>query len=180
VDSVGASVNEKFTWLLPPDRVRFTSACHAADEAARRHGRRRGDDPPIEAVKEEDQVADRPHASQPGTVTEAMNEAPLSTFHFRAFFTSGMGFFTDAYDLFIIGTATVLITKQWHLTSSETGLINSMSLVAGFSLLGMLLTLLIPEPAKRSLEDVSGEDEVVRAAEAIVASGGLAGIRDSA
>jgi MFS family permease len=46
--------------------------------------------------------------------------------------TAGMGFFTDAYDLFIIGTATVLITKQWHLTSAETGLINSMTLISAF------------------------------------------------
>jgi PHS family inorganic phosphate transporter-like MFS transporter len=43
-----------------------------------------------------------------------------------------MGFFTDAYDLFIIGTATTLISKQWGLTSSQTGLINSITLLSAF------------------------------------------------
>jgi hypothetical protein len=42
---------------------------------------------------------------------EELNEAPLSRFHSRIIFTSGMGFFTDAYDLFIIGTASALIAK---------------------------------------------------------------------
>jgi PHS family inorganic phosphate transporter-like MFS transporter len=43
-----------------------------------------------------------------------------------------MGFFTDAYDLFIIGTATTLIAKQWGLTSAETGLINAITLLSAF------------------------------------------------
>jgi PHS family inorganic phosphate transporter-like MFS transporter len=66
------------------------------------------------------------------TLDAAIDEAPLSRFHSRAVFTAGMGFFTDAYDLFIIGVATVLITAQWHLSSSETGLINSITLIAAF------------------------------------------------
>ncbi|MGH8981829.1 MAG: MFS transporter, partial [Acidimicrobiales bacterium] len=40
--------------------------------------------------------------------------------------------FTDAYDLFIIGTATTLIAKQWNLSSAETGLINSITLISAF------------------------------------------------
>lgn len=62
----------------------------------------------------------------------ALDEAPLSRFHTRAIVTAGMGFFTDAYDLFIIGTATTLIAKQWHLTSAQTGLVNSVTLFAAF------------------------------------------------
>lgn len=65
-------------------------------------------------------------------LTEAMNEAPVSNYHIKALFTSGMGFFTDAYDLFIIGTASALITKQWHLSTTQTGLINSMTLLGAF------------------------------------------------
>jgi MFS family permease len=61
-----------------------------------------------------------------------LDEAPLSRFHTRAIVTAGMGFFTDAYDLFIIGTATTLIAKQWHLTSSQTGLVNSITLISAF------------------------------------------------
>ena len=63
---------------------------------------------------------------------DALNEAPISRFHTKAIFTSGMGFFTDAYDLFIIGTASTLIAKQWHLDSTQTGLINSMTLLGAF------------------------------------------------
>lgn len=40
-----------------------------------------------------------------GSVTKVLNDAPLSLFHFRTVLTAGMGFFTDAYDLFIISAA---------------------------------------------------------------------------
>src|SRR5436305_3679571 len=43
-----------------------------------------------------------------------------------------MGFFTDAYDLFIIGVASALIAKEWHLSATQTGLINSMTLLGAF------------------------------------------------
>ena len=67
--------------------------------------------------------------SVPADLIDALNEAPVSRFHTKAIFTSGLGFFTDAYDLFIIGTASALISKQWHLDSTQTGLINSMTLL---------------------------------------------------
>ncbi len=66
------------------------------------------------------------------TVSEALDSAPQSRFHSRSIVVAGMGFFTDAYDLFIIGTATTLIAKQWGLSSSQTGLINSITLLAAF------------------------------------------------
>ena len=66
------------------------------------------------------------------TLHATLDDAPLSRFHTRAIFTAGMGFFTDAYDLFIIGTATTLIAKQWGLSSSETGLVNSITLISAF------------------------------------------------
>ena len=34
----------------------------------------------------------------------ALDEAPLSRFRLRAVLASGMGFFTDAYDLFVSGS----------------------------------------------------------------------------
>jgi MFS family permease len=70
--------------------------------------------------------------SQPVGVAAALDEAPLSRFHTQAVFTAGLGFFTDAYDLFIVGTASTLIAAQWHLSASATGLINSTSLIAAF------------------------------------------------
>ena len=62
----------------------------------------------------------------------ALDEASLSRFHLRAVLVSGMGFFTDAYDLFVIGIASTLITSQWHLSSGRLALLNSTMLFAAF------------------------------------------------
>ena len=43
---------------------------------------------------------------------------------------SGMGFFTDAYDLFVIGIVVVLLTPQWHLSIGQVSLLNSVTLAA--------------------------------------------------
>ncbi len=43
-----------------------------------------------------------------------------------------MGFFTDAYDLFVIGVASALITKDWNLSSGRLALLNSTMLFAAF------------------------------------------------
>jgi PHS family inorganic phosphate transporter-like MFS transporter len=45
----------------------------------------------------------------------ALDQASPSRFHLRAALVSGMGFFTDAYDLFVIGVASSLIKLDWHL-----------------------------------------------------------------
>jgi PHS family inorganic phosphate transporter-like MFS transporter len=70
--------------------------------------------------------------AQSGNVVEALNDAPLGLFHLRAVITAGLGFFTDAYDLFIIGAALALIKTQWHLTSTEIGWVGSATLIATF------------------------------------------------
>ncbi len=70
--------------------------------------------------------------SRSASLTESLNEAPLSFFHLRAMLTAGMGFFTDAYDLFIIGAAMVLIEAQWHPSPVLIGLLGSTSLIAAF------------------------------------------------
>jgi MFS family permease len=44
--------------------------------------------------------------------------------------TAGMGFFTDAYDLFIIGVAVTLIKDQWNLNAVQVGLLGSSTLIA--------------------------------------------------
>ena len=62
----------------------------------------------------------------------ALDEASLSRFHLRAVLASGMGFFTDAYDLFVIGVASALITKDWNLSSGHLALLNSTMLFAAF------------------------------------------------
>ena len=63
----------------------------------------------------------------------ALDEAELGRFHFRAVVASGMGFFTDAYDLFVIGIASALITKDWHLSPGRLAVLNSTMLAAAFA-----------------------------------------------
>jgi MFS family permease len=60
----------------------------------------------------------------------ALDEASLSRSHLRPVLASGMGFFTDAYDLFVIGIASTLITKDWNLSSGKLALLNSVMLGA--------------------------------------------------
>ena len=45
-------------------------------------------------------------------------------------FISGMGFFTDAYDLFIIGVVMALLKPMWHVGKVEEGLVDSTALLA--------------------------------------------------
>lgn len=70
--------------------------------------------------------------SDQNTVANALNTSEFSIFHIKAMFASAMGFFTSAYDLFVIGTALTLIKAEWNLSSTEIGLIGSISLVATF------------------------------------------------
>ncbi|HKU30969.1 MAG TPA: MFS transporter [Arthrobacter sp.] len=64
--------------------------------------------------------------------TNALDDAPLSTFHKKlALFSSG-GPFLDGYILSIIGVALAQITGQWRLNESEQGLIGASTLVGIF------------------------------------------------
>lgn len=64
------------------------------------------------------------------SVLDELDDSALSGFHLKAMFTSGMGFFTDAYDLFIIGVVLAILTPLWKLTPFEVSLIGSTSLIA--------------------------------------------------
>jgi len=58
-----------------------------------------------------------------------MDEASTSREHWKILITSGMGFFTDAYDLFIIGVVAAMIKTEWHITSSQKSLLSSLALL---------------------------------------------------
>ena len=62
------------------------------------------------------------------TLLAQLDDSNLSGFHLKAMLTSGMGFFTDAYDLFIIGVALAILTPLWHLTALQVSLLASTSL----------------------------------------------------
>jgi PHS family inorganic phosphate transporter-like MFS transporter len=60
------------------------------------------------------------------SVDDAMQQGPRT----RMVLTAGLGFFTDAYDLFIIGTVTALLTPLWSLGTTQLMWLNSTSLLA--------------------------------------------------
>jgi MFS transporter, PHS family, inorganic phosphate transporter len=65
-------------------------------------------------------------------LTVPASEAPARGLRRRALLVSGMGFFTDAYDLFVIGIVSTLLKGQWHLSTSQLALLNAVMLGAAF------------------------------------------------
>jgi MFS family permease len=59
-------------------------------------------------------------------------EAALQGLRRRALLVSGIGFFTDAYDLFVIGIVSILLKGQWHLGAAQLALLNAVMLGAAF------------------------------------------------
>lgn len=57
-------------------------------------------------------------------------EATLSKFHAKMVFTAGIGFFTDAYDLFIIGIVTSILGPIWHLSTFQVAILNGAALAS--------------------------------------------------
>ncbi|AXC15355.1 Phosphate transporter [Acidisarcina polymorpha] len=68
---------------------------------------------------------------------QAMDDAKPSATHWKIMWISGMGFFTDAYDLFIIGVVMAILKKQWHVSHLDESLVESTALLA--SAIGALL-----------------------------------------
>src|SRR5580658_6045247 len=60
----------------------------------------------------------------------AMDNAGITSHHWKIMLISGMGFFTDAYDLFIIGVVMSLLKPIWHTGKIEEGLVESTALLA--------------------------------------------------
>jgi MFS family permease len=71
-------------------------------------------------------------AASTRTVSELLDEAPTSRFHRRAVLISGMGFFTDAYDLFVIGIVGAIVTVQWHLSTTQTSWVTGSAILGAF------------------------------------------------
>jgi MFS family permease len=70
-------------------------------------------------------------ASQPpGVAFNDLDEGGISRFQMKIMFISGMGFFTDAYDLFVIGIVVYLLKPEWHLTTGQISWLNSATLIA--------------------------------------------------
>jgi MFS family permease len=73
-----------------------------------------------------------------------LDEQPLKSFHMRAMFTTGMGVFTDGYDLSSIGVVLPLVLASFgvaHISGLQSGLLAGSALVGaalGALLFGML------------------------------------------
>src|ERR1700722_8408719 len=76
-------------------------------------------------------VAFNPNANPQMTreMLTQLDEAPTSREHWKILFISGMGFFTDAYDLFVIGVVATLVTSEWHIASYQKSLLSSLALL---------------------------------------------------
>jgi MFS transporter, PHS family, inorganic phosphate transporter len=61
---------------------------------------------------------------------QEMDDAKPTALHWKIMLISGMGFFTDAYDLFIIGVVMAILKKQWHVSHLDEGLVESTALLA--------------------------------------------------
>ncbi|GLJ42677.1 hypothetical protein SUGI_0884800 [Cryptomeria japonica] len=74
-------------------------------------------------------------------VLTALDAANTQWYHFTAIVIAGMGFFTDAYDLFCITTVTKLLGRIYYPHNSPPGLLprHVLSAVTGVALCGTLL-----------------------------------------
>ncbi|HEX3565023.1 MAG TPA: MFS transporter, partial [Acidimicrobiales bacterium] len=66
----------------------------------------------------------------PPNLLKALDESKVSPFQWKIMFVSGMGFFTDAYDLFVIGIVVTLLKPEWNLSTGQVSLLNSATLAA--------------------------------------------------
>ena len=86
-----------------------------------------------EAVLSGDASSEVPFATPVAlTVSQLLDDAPTSRFHHRAVLISGMGFFTDAYDLFVIGTVASIVQTQWSLSTTETSWVSGAAVLGAF------------------------------------------------
>lgn len=98
-------------------------------------------------------------------LVQALDDAPLSRFHRKAVVVSGVGFFTDAYDLFVISTVAALVSARWHLSTIET------SWVSGSAILGAFVGAIV----FGRLADVVGRKKVYAIVAAVMVAGAVAG-----
>ncbi|MBV8717430.1 MAG: MFS transporter [Chloroflexi bacterium] len=59
-----------------------------------------------------------------------LDEAGVTPFHLKVLLVSGMGFFTDAYDLFIISVVIKILKDQWSLSATDTAVVDSVATLA--------------------------------------------------
>ncbi len=71
----------------------------------------------------------QPGSAAPGRF-DSLDDAKINRFQLKIMFVSGMGFFTDAYDLFVIGIVVALLKTEWNLSTGQVSWLNSATLLA--------------------------------------------------
>src|SRR5580698_11023497 len=61
---------------------------------------------------------------------QSLDDSRVTRAQLKIMFISGMGFFTDAYDLFVIGIVVSLLKTQWSLSTGQVSWLNSATLLA--------------------------------------------------
>jgi MFS transporter, PHS family, inorganic phosphate transporter len=74
--------------------------------------------------------ADSAAAAPSPSVFQSLDDAKINKFQIKTMFVAGMGFFTDAYDLFVIGIVVSLLKTQWNLSTGQVSWLNSATLLA--------------------------------------------------
>jgi PHS family inorganic phosphate transporter-like MFS transporter len=64
------------------------------------------------------------------SLLETLDDSQVTRFQLKIMLISGMGFFTDAYDLFVIGIVVALLKPEWSLSTTQISLLNSVTLAA--------------------------------------------------
>ena len=77
-----------------------------------------------------DSVASRAGTADSADILQRLDASKITPLHWRIMFISGMGFFTDAYDLFIIGVVMSLLKEEWLISPTAEGLVTSTALLA--------------------------------------------------
>jgi putative MFS transporter len=72
-----------------------------------------------------------------------LDESKLKFFHVKSLFTTGMGVFTDGYDLYSIGIVLLLVLSSYGLKPGSPGFVFYASWVSGSALIGSVVGALI-------------------------------------
>jgi MFS transporter, PHS family, inorganic phosphate transporter len=75
-------------------------------------------------------VSDTTSPAPGAALLQTLDDAKISRFQIKTMFVSGMGFFTDAYDLFVIGIVVSLLKTQWTMSTNQVSWLNSATLLA--------------------------------------------------
>ena len=80
-----------------------------------------------------DELVPQTGLAAPGlTVSDLLDTAPTRRFTIAPFSSRRMGFFPDAYDLFVIAIVATLTKTQWQLSTTETSWVTGSAILAAF------------------------------------------------